>query len=680
MANLYTSNFSNSTLYQLPAGFIGSGFAITDLVGGRKQLTQYADNQGWTKYTGVAAQTSVEYLFDIQAVVSIDTISLPYIGHGEFEGQWGSNSYRFHLAGTGSSLTADFTPFLANNFSGNLATGTRNVTVANGDVLRIRLKVVDKVVQLWMWNKTTETMPSSSLVTWTDTVQRPAGYFTIWNANAPLTGIENFVFNTVSSVATAITASGPSSGFTGVASSNFTVGLDANPTGNVVVTPSDGGAGGTFSPATLTLTSSVLTGVFTYTASTSGTKTISFTNNASLSNPTNLTYVSTSVSIIPVDNAQISWSPYNWDSLAIGDFGVSTVSKQTNNTGAYMRFKITGTTYIKIGVDSSMYTGILPADMPVIRYSVNKKPVQTVQLTQGVSSISLASGLTSGSSYTVDFWVTGFKNFGTLADRWGSAGVSPKFVVRVNGIHADNGATLQAWSPVRSKKAIIFGDSITEGFRSTGDFQPYNPLNTGKSIAWSIGDGMNAEYAVVGFSGQDFSAGDSVPYLTNSWNFLSAGRARSFAQAPDYVFSVMGSNNGNSPAAVSGWITAVRAALPSTNIFICVATSGVGASSMITGVANYKSANPSDAKVWLLDIRDVVPLAGMDSSVAPSMYADDGLHVNETGAAIWGAAAAGKAYNLMAAAGGSSIAPLYLAIGVDGVIITGAGGVMIPVN
>jgi hypothetical protein len=88
--------------------------------------------------------------------------------------------------------------------------------------------------------------------------------------------------------------SGPTSGTAGLPSSSFTVGTD-NPlsTGTVTVTPSDGGNGGTFTPASVQLSSSVATAVFTYTAAAAGTFAISVSNDSSLSSPGSISFTAT---------------------------------------------------------------------------------------------------------------------------------------------------------------------------------------------------------------------------------------------------------------------------------------------------------------------------------------------------------------------------------------------------
>ena len=92
------------------------------------------------------------------------------------------------------------------------------------------------------------------------------------------------------SPATAVTMSGPTSGTTGAVSSNFTIEANGSITGTVVVTPSDAGAGGTFTPTSVSISSGTPTGTFVYTAASNGTKTISVANNGGLSNPSNISY------------------------------------------------------------------------------------------------------------------------------------------------------------------------------------------------------------------------------------------------------------------------------------------------------------------------------------------------------------------------------------------------------
>lgn len=119
------------------------------------------------------------------------------------------------------------------------------------------------------------------------------------------------------SAATGVTLSGPSGGLSGAVSSNFSVGVSpagGTITGTLIVTPSDGGAGGTFNPTTVSLTTASSTGTFTYTPASVGAKTISVTNNGSLTNPTSVTYTSqivpvlTSASASATSSTSATWS------------------------------------------------------------------------------------------------------------------------------------------------------------------------------------------------------------------------------------------------------------------------------------------------------------------------------------------------------------------------------------
>lgn len=102
-------------------------------------------------------------------------------------------------------------------------------------------------------------------------------------------------FFTSAAAATAYTFAGPTTGRTGVASTQFTVTPNGSVTSNTIVTPHSTGTG-TFSPTTVTFLAGTTTALtFVYTPTTSTTATLSVTNNGGLTNPGNLTYVSTAV-------------------------------------------------------------------------------------------------------------------------------------------------------------------------------------------------------------------------------------------------------------------------------------------------------------------------------------------------------------------------------------------------
>jgi hypothetical protein len=88
---------------------------------------------------------------------------------------------------------------------------------------------------------------------------------------------------------------GPSLGTPAIATAPFTVQLRTGAVvdQDVVVTPSDAGAGGTFTPASVTLTNLLRSATFTYTPATEGSHTISVANDAELEDPNAITIVAT---------------------------------------------------------------------------------------------------------------------------------------------------------------------------------------------------------------------------------------------------------------------------------------------------------------------------------------------------------------------------------------------------
>lgn len=87
-----------------------------------------------------------------------------------------------------------------------------------------------------------------------------------------------------------LTAPSPASGSVSVVSQNFTV----TPNGIItaVITPSDSGMGGTFTPTSRTFTASSASQTFTYTPFTFGIISINTTNNGGLSDPSSVNYTS----------------------------------------------------------------------------------------------------------------------------------------------------------------------------------------------------------------------------------------------------------------------------------------------------------------------------------------------------------------------------------------------------
>lgn len=100
------------------------------------------------------------------------------------------------------------------------------------------------------------------------------------SATGGITSIEGA--NALAAVATTVTLSGPTSGVTGVASTNFTVTANEAVSGSVAITPATTGTG-TFSPSSPTIASGTTSTTFTYTPGVSESASISITNDGGLS-------------------------------------------------------------------------------------------------------------------------------------------------------------------------------------------------------------------------------------------------------------------------------------------------------------------------------------------------------------------------------------------------------------
>lgn len=187
----------------------------------------------------------------------------------------------------------------------------------------------------------------------------------------------------LSSGATAITMTGPSSGTNGTASTNFTIGANGAITGTVVVTPSDGGGGGTFTPTTVSISAGAPTATFTYTPTSTGAKTVSVTNNGALSNPSSITYTS---------GATVPGAPTIGTATAGNASASVTFTAPASNGGA----TITG-------------------------YTVTSSPGGFTGT--GASSPINVSGLTNGTAYT--FTVTATNSAGTGSASAASNSVTP---------------------------------------------------------------------------------------------------------------------------------------------------------------------------------------------------------------------------------------------------------------
>lgn len=390
MSILYTGNFDSGTDNSLASGWAGLWLVTSAKtlfnISGSKCMAPLGQSPGaFGGYNGIAARTQAIYQLECKANFSGANLILPGFGHGDGPGSWNTFYYRTYLTGDASGLSVSLDPYVGGGFPGVVASGAFTGAIATGDIISIKIKIDGINYSVWVWNSTTGPIPTTPTLTWTDSTQRPAGYLTLISQASGEAGVDNVTISDLATGATAVTMTGPTSGTAGVASTNFTIGADDVITGTVVVTPSDGGAGGTFTPTTVSISSGTPTATFTYTPSSTGAKTISVTNNGGLTNPSNITYTASSGATVP---------------------GAPTIGPATaGNASASVTFTPPGSN------GGSAITG----------YTVTSSPGGFTGT--GAASPVVVSGLTNGTAYT--FTVHATNAVGNSAESGASNSVTP---------------------------------------------------------------------------------------------------------------------------------------------------------------------------------------------------------------------------------------------------------------
>jgi len=247
-----------------------------------------------------ASPASAEYTVTVSAAYNGVTTDLtgPALGVAATSVAGSSHAYIWQLAPQSSGFRLrrydGATPTTLVTVTGTLTSGVVYVMTigrASGGVITGKVQRLSD--NYWLNSSGTWAATAATAATATDTTYTTADKAGISvYANSPFSSIDDFSADETSSGATATTLSGPSSGTVSVASTNFTVGANGTITGTVTVTPADGGAGGTFTPTTVAISSGTPTGTFTYTPASTGVKTISISDNGGLTDATSISYTS----------------------------------------------------------------------------------------------------------------------------------------------------------------------------------------------------------------------------------------------------------------------------------------------------------------------------------------------------------------------------------------------------
>ncbi len=325
------------------------------------------------------------------------------------------------------------------------------------------------------------------------------------------------------------------------------------------------------------------------------------------------------VAVASPNNSALLFSPYGWGTVANG--------VQTSNAGAYIKFRFNGS-QATLNVDTSNQTSFPLLDV----YVDGKQTGDQLWLKNATNGQIQLFGGDNGDHDVVVYFrrrelfdgtnpsVTAVKQQDWLTDAEH---------LRVTGVEVSGGSGFLNNNFARSKTAVFFGDSITEGGVQT--FEPNAPDRPAnfpftdivnnfsyKTYAARLGDLLNVEYGQVGWSGSGWvrpSAPTGNPPVLDSWlrfNGQSSAQ-RNFNPQPDYVFMNLGTNdipfnpgenniNFNVTETAYTWLKDARQRIPGAEIFVIYPFNQTKNAELRQGIVRYLNENPGDTKVHALNL------------------------------------------------------------------------------
>jgi lysophospholipase L1-like esterase len=319
----------------------------------------------------------------------------------------------------------------------------------------------------------------------------------------------------------------------------------------------------------------------------------------------------TSSYIANTNSKSLLFSPYNW--LPVNN-GI-----QTSDAGAYLKFKFNGT-QATLKVDTSSQTSF-----PLLDVFVDGKQTGDQLWLKNATNgqVKLFAGNAGNHEVTVYFRrrelyddnnpaVVAIKqqDWLTDAEHW-----------RVTGVEVSGGKGFLKNTLAKSKTAVFFGDSITEGYAQY--FDPISPPDrpstittptirnsiSYKTYAAQLGALLNVDYGQIGWSGSGWVQPTTItgnPPILDSWlNYNgSSTTQRAFKPQPDYVFINLGTNDGafNITDTVTSWLTKARQTIPAAEIFVITPFNQSKSTELSQAIARYRALNPTDTKIHSLDL------------------------------------------------------------------------------
>lgn len=433
--------------------------------------------------------------------------------------------------------------------------------------------------------------------------------------------------------ATAVTLAGPTTAVAGSPSSVFTASLSPNGgtlSGSAVVTPSSNGGGGTFSPTSVSLTQASPLATFTYTPASAGNKTISVSNNASLTNPASIVLVASAAP--GGGTVEITSFPYTLQASDSGKtLNMATVAESVVNIPASL-----GATFSC----NMVQTGDYPVQFVEAGAAVSNSGYRISNLNNLANSLILGKNKTA----TLTASAADVLALSGQVGRW-------QAVASGSGWNDSNtGGNLQIWARTLCEVKGQQGDAIV-GLKFVfvnGYGQTELGSTSGASFAGSVGWPLGAAMQSLTFAGQSFSAPVTVAGAEVISDYLILTTPVPIDNANPNFLDVGAWNNTVSGGAFSGKGSARSAGITDVNkkeFFGATTTGGTTTLDRLTltrsslndtAIANSSQLSPSTfapaaiigvtttgAEIILIDSR-AQPSNGDTPTIGGSPYAGEG--------------------------------------------------------
>eukprot|EP00929_Paragymnodinium_shiwhaense_P010506 TRINITY_DN115210_c0_g1_i1.p1 TRINITY_DN115210_c0_g1~~TRINITY_DN115210_c0_g1_i1.p1 ORF type:complete len:452 (+),score=59.90 TRINITY_DN115210_c0_g1_i1:53-1408(+) len=341
------------------------------------------------------------------------------------------------------------------------------------------------------------------------------------------------------------------------------------------------------------------------------------------------------------DTHDVYFSEKNWKVTGSGATAV--------NPGAYFKVTFTKSKAAELLLEPTGWKG----EYMTLAWNIDDAPLQTTRIAGDTESVMLARHLNDTIQHTLRVEI-----YNAVEDPSDRFAAYPKTGLHLKAIMLDDGAVTSP-APLAKKRALFYGDSITEGSRAEcsepGRTDAALDTNAAsKTWVTPVASVFDAEYSQVAFYSQGWTVpgkGGVPPFYTSfptyvdstsAWNKVFAGAERSFENL-DYIFVLHGTNDGLVAElqlgfgdqmvykSVTGFLTDIRkAAGPATHVFLIVPFGSFGAKRHPEGVLrrafdSYQNT-ASDNHTHFLDLGEDAAEGLLDWDDDGTVYACDGIH------------------------------------------------------